>query len=133
MILVSPANQILLLHRVSTSSSFASAHVFPGGNCDAFHDGEVIPPEHPKRHVDSDLYRLAAIRETFEESGILLAKDKNGRLIEVEDKEREAGRTEVHDNKTPFPQWVQRHGGIPDTGKQYLTQFKVSRTLALTT
>ena len=36
-LLISPQNEILLLHRVSHSSSFAAAHVFPGGHLDAYH------------------------------------------------------------------------------------------------
>ena len=83
-LLVSPQNQFLLLQRVKQSSSFASAHVFPGGNVSTFHDGEMPGPESPDRHVDSDVYRMAAIRETFEESGIILARNSGfGRLIEV--------------------------------------------------
>ncbi|KAI7321929.1 hypothetical protein KC315_g8981, partial [Hortaea werneckii] len=67
-LLVSPNNQVLLLQRVKQSTSFASAHVFPGGNVSTFHDGEPPAPEYPERHEDSEIYRLAAIRETFEES-----------------------------------------------------------------
>ncbi|RMD39371.1 hypothetical protein DV735_g5760, partial [Chaetothyriales sp. CBS 134920] len=41
-ILISPTNTVLLLHRKQTSSAFPSAHVFPGGNLDAS-DGELPP------------------------------------------------------------------------------------------
>jgi len=114
-VLVSPTNQILLLHRVQTSRSFPSAHVFPGGNVSEFHDGRVPSPENPKRHVDGDAYRLAAIRETFEESGILLAYNNGfGRLLEVEDSEREAGRKAIHKGDIAFPTWLSQKGGRPD-------------------
>ncbi|KAF2434666.1 hypothetical protein EJ08DRAFT_693171 [Tothia fuscella] len=114
-LLISPTNQVLLLHRVRTSSSFPSAHVFPGGNVSEFHDGRVPDIEDPKRHVDNDAYRLAAIRETFEESGILLAYNNGfGRLLEVEDSKREAGRKAVHKGEVPFPKWLARQGGRPD-------------------
>ncbi|PSK60439.1 hypothetical protein B9Z65_589 [Elsinoe australis] len=114
-ILVSPENQVLLLHRVRTSSSFPSAHVFPGGNVSTFHDGELPPPEDLSRHEDSETYRMAAIRETFEESGILLAKNNGfGRLIEVEDAEREEGRRLVHSNKIDFRKWLAGKGGRAD-------------------
>lgn len=117
MILVSPSNQVLLLHRVQTSSAFPSAHVFPGGNVSAFHDGLVPPPDHPSRHVDGEAYQLAAIRETFEESGILLAcNNSSGRLIEVPDMEREAGRKVIHNDEIPFRQWLARKGARPDIG-----------------
>ncbi|GMK58100.1 hypothetical protein CspeluHIS016_0501320 [Cutaneotrichosporon spelunceum] len=113
--LLSPTNQLLLLHRVNTSTSFASAHVFPGGNCDAFHDGPIPPPDDPARHVNGDVYKLAAIRETFEESGILLARDGSGNLLPLPPAVIAAGRKAVHANKVAFPAWVAEHGGVPDT------------------
>ncbi|RMY64040.1 hypothetical protein D0863_10096 [Hortaea werneckii] len=114
-LLVSPNNQVLLLQRVKQSTSFASAHVFPGGNVSTFHDGEPPGPEYPERHEDSDIYRLAAIRETFEESGILLARNAGfGRLIEVPQAEREEGRRLVHSNQIPFTQWLAQKGGRAD-------------------
>jgi hypothetical protein len=65
--------------------------------------------------VDGEAYRLAAIRETFEESGILLACNNGfGRLIEVPDMEREAGRKLIHKDEIPFRQWLARKGGRPD-------------------
>ncbi len=116
-LLISPQNEILLLHRVRNSSSFASAHVFPGGNLEAFHDGAVPTPEDPARHEDGEAYRLAAIRETFEESGILLAKNAGfGRLIEVQDDEREEGRKAIHSGEAEFRKWLAAKGGRPDTG-----------------
>lgn len=115
-LVVSPNNQILLLQRVRQSSSFPSAHVFPGGNVSEAHDGRVPSPESTDRHVDSEVYRMAAIRECFEESGILLAKDKGGeKLIQVPESEREEGRKATHANKTTFPKWLAEHGGSPDT------------------
>lgn len=114
-LLVSPNNQVLLLQRVKQSSSFPSAHVFPGGNVSTFHDGQMPSPESPERHVDSQIYRMAAIRETFEESGILLARNNGfGRLLEVPEAEREEGRRLVHDNKIPFTKWLSGKGGRAD-------------------
>ncbi|KAK5679008.1 hypothetical protein LTS10_008663 [Elasticomyces elasticus] len=114
-LVVSPNNQILLLQRVRQSSAFPSAHVFPGGNVSAFHDGDMPPPESPDRHVDNEIYRMAAVRETFEESGILLARNNGfGRLLEVPEAEREEGRKLVHGNKMPFPKWLAQTGGRAD-------------------
>lgn len=68
--------------------------------------------------MDNTAYRLAAIRETFEESGILLAKSKSsGDILNVEDGERERGRKAIHAGKVSFPDWVEDKGGIPDIGK----------------
>lgn len=116
-LLVSPQNQFLLLQRVKQSSSFASAHVFPGGNVSTFHDGQMPEPDSPDRHVDSEIYRMAAIRETFEESGIILARNAGfGRLIEVPEADREEGRKQVHSNKVKFEDWLASKGGKADTG-----------------
>ena len=120
-ILVSPTNQILLLHRVQTASSFPSAHVFPGGNISAEQDGELPPEGDPLRHEDLTPYRLAAIRECFEESGILLAVPESQpvggpqRLLDVSETEREEGRREVHSNRVRFTEWLRSHGARADT------------------
>ncbi|KAL1304058.1 hypothetical protein AAFC00_000494 [Neodothiora populina] len=114
-ILISPQNQVLLLQRVKTSSSFPSAHVFPGGNVSTFHDGEVAPQGELSRHFDSEQYRLAAVRETFEESGILLARNNGfGRLIEVPQDELNEGRKKVHSGEIAFTKWLSQKGGRAD-------------------
>jgi 8-oxo-dGTP pyrophosphatase MutT (NUDIX family) len=114
-VLLSPSNEILLLHRVKTSTSFASAHVFPGGNVDPFHDGDVPPEGNPDKHRDGPAYRLCAIRETFEESGILLAK-KDGKLVQLPEKEREDARKQIHARKIKFGDWLASIGATADTG-----------------
>lgn len=116
-LLISPTNQILLLHRVSKASSFASAHVFPGGALSKTHDGEIPDVDNPNRHQDGPAYRIAAVRETFEESGILLAKSKKtGKLFtEISDAEREEGRRAVHAGKTKFSDLLEQWGAVPDT------------------
>ncbi|KAI5467506.1 hypothetical protein BGZ63DRAFT_371423 [Mariannaea sp. PMI_226] len=112
-LLLSPQNQVLLLHRVQTSSSFASAHVFPGGNLDAFHDGEIPSVGSPERHRDGLAYRLGAIRETFEETGILLAH-KDGELVNLSVEERDVARKRIHGNQVKFQDWVESLGAQPD-------------------
>ncbi|KAK5656934.1 hypothetical protein OQA88_3456 [Cercophora sp. LCS_1] len=114
-LLLSPSNKILLLHRVTTSTSFASAHVFPGGNLSSFHDGAHPPLDSPTIHSDSPSYRLAAIRETFEESGILLAHSPDTTPLALPEEALSTGRKAVHANQVPFPTWLTSHNGIPDT------------------
>ncbi|KAF2263079.1 hypothetical protein CC78DRAFT_545311 [Lojkania enalia] len=111
-LLISPTNQILFLRRVQTSSSFASAHVFPGGALSSTHDGAIPPPDSPERHQDGPAYRLAAIRETFEECGILLARNKKtGKLFtEISDVDREEGRKAVHAGRVRFGELLVRWG-----------------------
>lgn len=111
-------NEILLLHRVQTSSSFASAHVFPGGNLSS-QDGPCPPPEDHTRHYDSPAYRRAAIRELFEESGILLAKDgTSGKILAVDEENRERGRRLIHQNQMSFDNWLKQQQATaePDIG-----------------
>lgn len=117
-LLLSPTNEILLLHRVRTSSSFPSAHVFPGGNLSASQDGDIPGPNDEGRHVDGRSYRVGAIRECFEESGILLARKKGGEggLLEVGEEERERARKSIHAGKERFEEWVERVGGVVDVG-----------------
>ena len=86
------------------------AHVFPGGALSPEHDG----PTPSIADVDPNLpaYNLAAIRETFEESGILLAKSsKTGKLFtDISDAEREEGRRAVHSGKILFPDLLRKWG-----------------------
>ncbi|TGO87453.1 hypothetical protein BPOR_0225g00120 [Botrytis porri] len=122
-LLISPQNQILLLHRIRTSSSFPSAHVFPGGNLDLYHESPIPPPSSPSRHVDSEVYRLGAIRECFEESGILLAlpspqdpsqKSTKEAHLHIDHKEISRARKEIHSRNIKFSTWLAQQGGIPD-------------------
>ncbi|KAJ5095691.1 hypothetical protein NUU61_005047 [Penicillium alfredii] len=122
-ILVSPQNEILLLHRVQTSSSFASAHVFPGGNLSS-QDGSCPPPEDQTRHDDAFCYRHAAIRELFEESGILLAKDgSSGKTLPVDEETREQGRRLIHQNQITFAEWLKQQHAAAEPDIDQLIPF----------
>ena len=85
----------------------------------SFHEDKL--PGSLAQHEDSEPYRLAAVRETFEESGILLARPigsgPDAGLLTVPDDVREAGRKEVHANKVKFTEWLERVGGVADTSK----------------
>jgi 8-oxo-dGTP pyrophosphatase MutT (NUDIX family) len=126
-LLISPTNEILLLHRVRTSSSFPSAHVFPGGNLSPSQDGVIPGPEDKDRHEDGEAYRMGAIRECFEESGILLARKRiGGGLLEVDETVREKGRKDIHAGKVKFGDWVNEQGGLVDTGWFTSSHHKIS-------
>jgi 8-oxo-dGTP pyrophosphatase MutT (NUDIX family) len=60
---------------------------------------------------------MAAIRETFEECGILLAKSKKtGKLFtEISDAEREQGRRAVHAGTVKFSDLLAQWGAVADT------------------
>ena len=81
-------------------------------------DGEIPEPNDRRRHQDSLVYRTGAIRECFEESGILLARRKSSsdEMLLLSDEEREQGRHKVHENKVMFKEWVEEKGGVIDTG-----------------
>ncbi len=127
-VVVSADNHILLLHRVQTGT-FSSAHVFPGGNVSEFHEGALIPSvDSTERHVDGPAYRLTAIRETFEESGILLARPRGAQessLLRLSDEETRQGRLAVANEKVRFEEWLAGVGGVPDSGA-LLPYFSVS-------
>jgi 8-oxo-dGTP pyrophosphatase MutT (NUDIX family) len=107
-ILVAPDNRILLLHRRQTSSAFPSAHVFPGGNLDPSDGSLPSDPRDVNRHIESQPYRVGAIRELFEETGILLAKESKGStsLLTVSDAARLQGRKAVHKSSIQFQSWL---------------------------
>ena len=88
----------------------------------------MIPePDSPERHIDGPAYRLAAIRETFEESGIPLAKSKKtGRLFtEISDEEREEGRKAVHKGSVRFLDLLERWGVVADVGMLLTPLFAI--------
>ncbi|KAI1103641.1 hypothetical protein F4804DRAFT_309461 [Jackrogersella minutella] len=122
-VLISPENQVLMVQRVSTTSVFSTAHVFPGGHLSTFHDGcsyhdGTFPaPSDVRVHEDSLPYRLCAIRETFEECGILLAREQgpDGKLLNLSEAERDKARKPTYRNETAFPEWLRSVGGFADT------------------
>lgn len=96
--------------------------MFPGGNLDAFHDGDIPAVDAPARHEDGPAYRMGAVRECFEETGILLARrrDDPTQLVSLDAEEREAARKRIHGNQVRFGEWLESIGGIPDTGQSSL-------------
>ena len=79
-------------------------------------DGPLPPEDNIQRHEDSEAYRHAAIRECFEESGLLLARDGSieGALLDLSDEERDRGRKEIHAEETSFQIWVEQRNAAID-------------------
>lgn len=106
-----------MIHRVETSSSFPSAHVFPGGNVDP-QDG-TLPDAGLERHKDSLPYRRAAIRELFEESGILLAKLRGSdQPLKVTGRDIARGRRKIRKGDVKFETWLGHMANTHSKGKE---------------
>jgi len=69
------AIEVLLLQRHRSSGFVPGAYVFPGGRVDIDDASIAIPVTDPPPE-----YWVAAIREIFEETGVLLARDADGAL-----------------------------------------------------
>ncbi|KAJ7685593.1 NUDIX hydrolase domain-like protein [Mycena polygramma] len=82
LVIINSRNEVLFVQRNPEARSFAGVHVFPGGNFDAAQD---------------DSLTVTAIRETFEEAGILLASGPT-----PSDAILDAARHAIHAGKTPF-------------------------------
>ncbi|MGQ0543942.1 MAG: MBL fold metallo-hydrolase [Betaproteobacteria bacterium] len=77
--------EVLMLQRTQSAVFLGGAYVFPGGALDAADSDSriakrIIDP--PPSHLVP--YYVAAIRECFEEAGVLLACDAGGRQIDAE-------------------------------------------------
>lgn len=99
LVLVNSHNEILLVQRNPQARSFAGQHVFPGGNFDAKQDTSL---------------EWTAIRETFEEAGLLLAlSDSPSTLLDVDlTQAREA----VHGGQTTFSTFLTNNNLRADVG-----------------
>ncbi|GAA95929.1 uncharacterized protein L969DRAFT_44232 [Mixia osmundae IAM 14324] len=105
--------RILLLQRTK-KTSFSSAYVFPGGNVDRAAD-EVLAARLVPQELESATLRICAIRETFEECGILLARDAQGRRIEWPGNgdSKLAWRERVHDDASQFAELLKELDATP--------------------
>lgn len=77
-----PELQVLMGERPAAAKAFPSALVFPGGKVEP-QDADPIWAEQLGSDGAGDQLslRIATIRETFEETGVLLARDRHGRLV----------------------------------------------------
>ena len=125
--------EALLLRRHARSGFAADAWVFPGGVLDA--QDAVLPAAHwrglepeaqapafnatPERVL---ALHVAAVRETFEESGLLLASHRDGSPVDVAAAEVAAMRTRLADRDDPagaaeFNAWLAERDLVLELGR----------------
>ncbi|KAI7954621.1 hypothetical protein MJO28_005021 [Puccinia striiformis f. sp. tritici] len=106
----------LLIKRNSTQRSFPAAHVFPGGNLDLddhnhsqfLSDRSASRDDHKSDEASSDLQaalRVCAIRETFEETGILAGLLPGG--VDIPSSILTDFRQQLKDQTTQFSKIIQ--------------------------
>jgi len=112
--------EVYLLRRVSTMAFAAGMYVFPGGRVDPADSGDDIgwvgPPAHTwagPLSADVPLARAlvcAAVRETFEECGVLLAGRDASSVVDVGDPEWEAHRQALLAREVSLSELLQTRG-----------------------
>ncbi|EJD02242.1 uncharacterized protein FOMMEDRAFT_134824 [Fomitiporia mediterranea MF3/22] len=101
LIVVNAKNEILMVQRHTESRSFGGAHVFPGGNYDSAQDSSL---------------EMTAIRETFEETGVLLASRVTGSEDSgIPESLCDEARKAIHAGKRLFTDFLSEHGLVADT------------------
>ncbi|KAJ7217156.1 hypothetical protein GGX14DRAFT_602255 [Mycena pura] len=88
--IINSRSEVLFVHRNPVARSFGGVHVFPGGNFDKAQDASLA---------------VTAIRETFEEAGLLIASGPT-----LSDDVLDAARDAIHAGKIPFQTFLSQHG-----------------------
>jgi 8-oxo-dGTP pyrophosphatase MutT (NUDIX family) len=92
--------EVFMLRRTRAAAFAGGMYVFPGGKVDAA-DGE-----------GDERYAIAAIRECYEEAGVLLATDHNGTMV-TDGHPALAHRQAVYDGATDLRELCAAHQLIP--------------------
>ncbi len=116
--------EIFLLRRTARASFMAGAYVFPGGRvdaadaradaswCDGLDEARAHWPDLPPGEAVAS--HVAAMRELFEEAGVLPARDRTGRFVVEGDDERSArlraDRAALHEGRIDLRSIVAREG-----------------------
>jgi 8-oxo-dGTP pyrophosphatase MutT (NUDIX family) len=117
--------QVFLVQRHEGTAFMGGAHVFPGGRVDAgdrdsadagWCDGiEVATAQlSGSSGADAVAYHVAALRELFEEAGVLLARDAGGRFVSLRGDtvhvRFKQNRADVHDGTLSLRAVLEREG-----------------------
>ena len=95
--------KVFWVKRAKTLAFMANYHAFPGGQRDAA-DSEV--PILNAENIPDALMRVTAIREIFEETGVLIARG----VENLSEERRAAMRDELHSEQTSFKELLEREG-----------------------
>ncbi|MCW2931783.1 MAG: hydrolase [Actinomycetia bacterium] len=119
----SPASagvEVLMLKRPGSMQFAAGAYVFPGGSVDPADDQAPIAWHGPdaaefgrRLGAAPELARAlvcAAVRETFEEAGVLLAGTPDGEIVVPDGPSWEADRVALTDGSVTFAELLASHG-----------------------
>ena len=115
--------EVLLVERTRRSDFGAGAFVFPGGMLESQDNSPLVAELSPKRTAHQASQQIpglsspeealglyaAAIRETFEESLVLLAKPRSGAQADLGKKNREhllKSREEIRQGRLDFYEWL---------------------------
>lgn len=117
--------EVFMMQRTTTAAFASGMYVFPGGRVDDV-DGAAELDELCDGLTDaeaSDLLRLpkgglaywvAAIRESFEEAGVLLARDEKGSFVNLQEPDRKErfsrARNAVHDGSLLLADFCRQEG-----------------------
>jgi 8-oxo-dGTP pyrophosphatase MutT (NUDIX family) len=113
--------EVFMLRRTASASFAAGMYVFPGGRVDdadhatelePFCDGLDDPTASGQLSIESGglAYWVAAVRECFEEAGILLAWRRDGGHLDLDESTRHA----VHDGSLSMVDLCRRHDLVLD-------------------
>jgi 8-oxo-dGTP pyrophosphatase MutT (NUDIX family) len=104
--------EVLLLKRTLRASFVAGAHVFPGGAVDES-DHQLVETA-PFAGGPVNQFVVAAIRECFEEAGLLFAQRRSG--VEISPTERVGWRRSLADGGQTFAELLDREELTLDAG-----------------
>jgi 8-oxo-dGTP pyrophosphatase MutT (NUDIX family) len=116
--------EVLMLRRHAKSGFMANAYVFPGGRVESADSDlsfvsyvdahEVARMEALPHDVEPLSFWIAAIRETFEESGLLFAVSKDAAGSALEEAMLWASQQRLNSKEITFAEMLSTNGLIPD-------------------
>ena len=133
--------EILMLRRAARAPSASGAHVFPGGGL-AEVDHEVVErglihgqdrrgASHRLGSDEALTYYAAALRELFEESGLLLARRSDGASLDATTGQLARWRGQLERGEVRWDEMLASHGLVLDLGRmEYLAHWVTPAGLA---